>query len=129
MRLALVEPDLREALQVTIGQPVEDEERALDPPDLAKGKGEAVLSRVGGELAQDVRGDDGAGGHGGGEPEDVRPVRADEPLVDATRDHRGELGAGGGRGEGVEPPVGEVADARREAEGGEGGGRGGGGGG
>ena len=36
MRLALVEPDLRAALQVTIGQPVEDEERALDPPDLAQ---------------------------------------------------------------------------------------------
>ena len=43
-------------------------------------------------------------------------MRVDEPFVNASCDHRGDLGAGGGWGEGVEPPVGEVANMWREAE-------------
>jgi len=37
--------------QFSIFQPVEGEQRAFEPPQLAQRRGEAVLPRVGGELA------------------------------------------------------------------------------
>ncbi len=39
-------------------QPVEDEQRAFDPTQLAKGHGQAILARVAAELAQHLRGGD-----------------------------------------------------------------------
>src|SRR3981189_3692765 len=42
--------------QFSIFQPIEGEQRAFKPPQLAQRRGEAVLPPVGGELAQDQRG-------------------------------------------------------------------------
>ena len=59
VRFALVEPNLGLALQFGVEQPVDDEERPLDPPDLAQRQGKIVLTRIGGELAQELAGRDG----------------------------------------------------------------------
>src|SRR6266853_121291 len=50
--LALVEFLAGLTPQFSIFQPVEGEQRAFEPPQLAQRRGEAVLPRVGGELAQ-----------------------------------------------------------------------------
>ena len=62
--------------QFSIFQPVEGEQRAFEPPQLAQRRGEAVLPRVGGELAQDQRGGHGARTDRGGDPQDLRPMGA-----------------------------------------------------
>ena len=51
-RLALVQPGMHAAAQLDALQPVQDEQRALDATQLAKGDGQAVLARVAAELAQ-----------------------------------------------------------------------------
>jgi len=48
---ALVEFPAGLTAQFRIPQPVEGEQRAFQPPQLAQRRGEAVLPRVGGELA------------------------------------------------------------------------------
>nr|QQM13187.1 hypothetical protein [Klebsiella pneumoniae]CAH0654098.1 Mobilization_integration [Citrobacter youngae] len=48
------------AAQFNTLQPVRDEQRALDPAQLAQGHGQSVLARVAAELAQHQRGGDGA---------------------------------------------------------------------
>ncbi len=48
------------AAQFNTLQPVQDEQRALDPAQLAQGHGQSVLARVAAELAQHQRGGDGA---------------------------------------------------------------------
>jgi len=67
-------------------QPVEGEQRAFQPPQLAQRRGEAVLPRVGGELPQDQGGGHGARMDRGGYPQDFRPMGADERCVDAPGD-------------------------------------------
>ncbi len=48
------------AAQFNTLQPVQDEQRALDPAQLAQGHYQSVLARVAAELAQHQRGGDGA---------------------------------------------------------------------
>ena len=50
MGLAFVQPDLGAALHGGIKQPVDDEERPLDPSDFPQGHGQLVLSGAGCEL-------------------------------------------------------------------------------
>lgn len=90
MGFAFVQSDLGSALEFLIGQPIEDEEGALDAADFAERQGEAVLAGIGRELSQDLRWDDGAGGHGGGQSKDIRPMGPDEHGVNAARDQRRE---------------------------------------
>ena len=54
VRFALVEPALGPTLQFGVEQPVDDEERPFDPPDLAQRQGKTVLARIGGELPQEL---------------------------------------------------------------------------
>ena len=47
MGLTLVETNLGAALHVGIEQPVDDEERPLDPPDFLEGLSQLMLAGVG----------------------------------------------------------------------------------
>ena len=85
-RFALVEFPAGLTAQFRIPQPVEGEQRAFQPPELAQRRGEAVLPRVGGELPQDQRGGHGALMDRGGNPQDFRPMGEDERCVDAPGD-------------------------------------------
>ena len=46
VRFALVEPALGPAPQFGVEQPADDEERPLDPPDLAQRQGKIMLARI-----------------------------------------------------------------------------------
>ncbi|SLS98798.1 Uncharacterised protein [Klebsiella pneumoniae] len=59
------------AAQFNTLQPVQDEQRALDPAQLAQGHGQSVLARVAAELAQHQRGGDGALLDRAGQAQDV----------------------------------------------------------
>ena len=59
-RLTFVQAGMHAAAQFNTLQPVQDEQRALDPAQLAQGHGQSVLARVAAELAQHQRGGDGA---------------------------------------------------------------------
>src|SRR3546814_7850543 len=65
--LALVESGLGAAAQVEIAQPVEHEDRALDPPNLAQGQRQSVLARICGQAAQHSRSGGGAAADRSGE--------------------------------------------------------------
>ena len=104
------------AAQLGFADPVEREQRTLQPSQLAQRGGNAVLPRVGGELAHDQRRRHGAGADGGDDAQDLRPMGADEGDVDAAGDHRFQRGIGGRLAEAVEPAVLQVRDARRELE-------------
>ena len=72
--------------QFRIPQPVQGEHRALQASQLAQRRGEAVLPRVRGELPQYQGGGYGARVDRGGNPQDLRPMGADERCVDAPGD-------------------------------------------
>ena len=55
-RLALIQPRIDAAAQLHALQPIQNEQRALDAPQLAQGDGQAVLARIAAELAQHQRG-------------------------------------------------------------------------
>ncbi len=55
-RLTFVQAGMHAAAQFNTLQPVRDEQRALDPAQLAQGHGQSVLARVAAELAQHQRG-------------------------------------------------------------------------
>ena len=50
----LLSPNLRPAPQFGVEQPVDDEDRPFDPPELAQRQGKIVLAGIGGELAQEL---------------------------------------------------------------------------
>ena len=64
---SLVETSLGAPAQVEIAQPVEHEDRAFDPPDLAQGQRQPVLAWVSGQSAQHRRCGGGAAADRGGE--------------------------------------------------------------
>ena len=98
-------------------QPVEREQGALDAADLAQRQREAVLPRIGAEAPQHQGRADHAGARprpraAAGRPSGSRSGRSSDPAGDERRERRpSRRGA-----EGVEPALGEVRDARREAE-------------
>ncbi len=104
------------AAQLDALQPVQDEQRALDTPQLAQGHGQAVLSRVAAEFAQHQRGRNRALLDRGGQPQNLVPMGADVLDVERAADHRFERVIGGIALRDVELGVAQVADARREAE-------------
>lgn len=55
-RLALIQPRMDAAAQLHALQPIQNEQSALDAPQLAQGDGQAVLARIAAELAQHQRG-------------------------------------------------------------------------
>lgn len=115
--LALVQPGVHAPTQLHALQPVQDEEGALDAAKLAQRNGQAVLAGVAAELAQHQRCRDGALLDGGGQAQDVVPVGADGAQVQplgADRGFQGGVARLALRDEQFR--VGEVADARREAQ-------------
>ena len=115
-RLALVQPGMHAAAQLDALQPVQDEQRALDAPQLAQGDGQAVLAWVAAELSEHQGGRHRALLDRGGQPQDFVPMGADVLDVERAADHRLERVIGGIALRDVELGVAQVADARREAE-------------
>lgn len=76
-RLSFVEPGLGTPAQVDVAQPVEHEDRAFDPTDLAQRQGKAVLAWIGGQPAQHRGGGDGAAADRSDEPEQLVPMVSD----------------------------------------------------
>lgn len=70
--------------QISIVEPVEHEQGALDPPDFAQGAGDGVLARIAGKLAQHHRCADGAGTDRGGKPQRIVPVLLDGAQIDRS---------------------------------------------
>jgi hypothetical protein len=97
-------------------QPVQDEQRALDAPQLAQGHSQTVLARITAEFAQHQRGRHRALLDRRGQPQDFIPMGADMLDVERAADHRLERVIGGFALGDVELGVAQVADARREAE-------------
>lgn len=85
LRLALVQ--LARGLAALLGpfDPVEREQRALDPPYLTQRQRQAVRARVGAEPFQHHRCAGDAGADRGREPDRVHPVIGDQGLVDRLR--------------------------------------------
>ena len=97
-------------------EPVEHEQRALDPADFAQGQRQPVLAGIGAEALEEERSADRAGAHRCREAQDIIPVGRDQLFVDAPGDERREHRPSAGRPEGVEPALGQVGDARGEIE-------------
>ncbi len=93
-----------------------DEQRALDPAQLAQGHGQSVLARVAAELAQHQRGGDGALLDRAGQAQDVVPVGTHVLDVQGAADQRAQRRVGLHALRHVQLGFAEVADARREAE-------------
>ena len=82
------------AAQFNTLQPVRDEQRALDPAQLAQGHGQSVLARVAAELAQHQRGGDGALLDRAGRAQDVVPVGTHVLDVQGAADQRAQRRVG-----------------------------------
>ena len=54
MSLALVQAGVGPVLHIGVEQPVDDEERSLEPSDFAESDGQFVLARIGRELSQQL---------------------------------------------------------------------------
>ena len=115
-RLTFVQAGMHAAAQFNTLQPVQDEQRALDPAQLAQGHGQSVLARVAAEFPEHQRGRHRALLDRGGQPQDFVPMGADVLDVERAADHRLERVIGGIALRDVELGVAQVADARREAE-------------
>lgn len=114
--LAFVQFSRGLAAERRVFQPVQGEQRPLDAPDLTQRQGQPVLPRVGAEALQhEGRGYD-AGSDRGGQPQQVLPMRLDQPFIDLAGDERLQVRPCRGRAEGVEPPVMQIRNTRREAE-------------
>ena len=109
VRLALVQTAVAAAAEGGILEPIEREEGALDPAELAQRLGEAVLARVGGELLQHDRGGDRAELDGCGQAQELVPALLHEVDLDRAGDERFQAPVVGGPLQDVEAPVGEVA--------------------
>ncbi len=115
-RLTFVQAGMHAAAQFNTLQPVRDEQRALDPAQLAQGHGQSVLARVAAELAQHQRGGDGALLDRAGQAQDVVPVGTHVLDVQGAADQRAQRRVGLHALRHVQLGFAEVADARREAE-------------
>lgn len=82
--LALVEDGAGTTPLLRIVEPVEQEQGALNPPDLAQRAGDRVLTRKACQLSQHDRCADRADPDRGGEPQRFLPVFLDRANVDRT---------------------------------------------
>ena len=114
--LALVEPSLDAAAQFDVLQPVEGEQAAFNPPQLAQRHGQAVLARVAAEFPEHQRGGHRTLPDGGRQTQDFIPMGADGLGIDPAPDERRERRVITGLAGDEQPLVGQVADAWREAK-------------
>lgn len=115
-RLALVQPGMHAATQLDALQPVEDEQRALDPAQLAQRHSQAVLARIAAELAQHQRGGDGALLDRAGQAQDVVPMGANVLDVQGAADQWAQRRVALHALRHIQLGFAEVTDTRREAE-------------
>ncbi len=97
-------------------QPVQDAQRALDPPQLAQGDSQTVLARVAAQFPEHQRGRRGALLDRGGQPQNFVPVVTDMLDVECAADHRFQRVIGGFTFRDVELGVAQVWNARRESK-------------
>ena len=104
------------APQFGILNPVEHEERTLQPSQLPQCCRHAILPRVGGELPHDHREGHGAAADGRDDTEDIRPVGANQGHIDSSGDEGFKGWIIGRFAEAIEAPVLQVRDAWCEQE-------------
>jgi len=85
-RFALVELDGRLSPESRKLEPVEHEQRALDPTDFAQGQSQPVLARIGAEALEKQRSARCAGSDRYRETQNVIPMCCDQPFIDAPGD-------------------------------------------
>ena len=86
MRFAFVEADLRPPLHVSVKNPVDQEQRSLDPAYLAQGQGQIVLPGIGRQFAEQLAGGDPAAVDRCDAAEQIGPVGYDDVLAYFTGD-------------------------------------------
>lgn len=106
MRFAFVEADLRPSLHVSIKDPVDQEQRTLDPAYLAQRQSQVVLPGIGRQFAKQLAGGDPAAVDRGDTAEQIGPVGDDDVLAYFTGDEFSQLGWRPPRIENVEAPGG-----------------------
>jgi len=115
-RFALVEFHGRLPPQSWQLEPVEHEQRALDPSDFAKGQRQAILAGISSQALEEERSADRSGANRCREAQDIIPVGRDQLSVDAPGDERFEHRPSACWSKGVEAPLCQVGNARGEIE-------------
>jgi hypothetical protein len=87
-RLAFIQLCRGLAPQARQLEPVEHEQRALDPSDFAQGQRQPVLAGVGAEALEEERGAGRSGANRGREAQGIVPVGCDQLFADAPGDKR-----------------------------------------
>jgi hypothetical protein len=119
-RLAFVEAGIRSPPQRRVADPVQGEEGAFEPADLAERLGQRILFGISREPPHQCRRRNGSGLDRRREAQGFVPILADDAEVDGVSDHRGQGGIGGvtvgaqpsrpsslRRASGSEPPLGQ----------------------
>jgi hypothetical protein len=88
--LTLVQSALRTPPKVDVADPLQHEQASLEATGLAQRDRQAVLTGVGGQLAEHRRGGHRARANGGRKPQQLVPVRRDVVDLDRRVDHRRE---------------------------------------
>src|SRR5205085_7688110 len=115
-RFALVEFHGRLPPQSWQLEPVEHEQRALDPSDFAKGQRQAILAGISSQALEEERSADRSGANRCREAQDIVPVGCDQLFVNAPGDKRFEHRPSACWSKGVEAPLCQVGNARGEIE-------------
>ena len=71
---------------VSVEEPFDDEESALDAADFTERQGQLMLARIGGELLEQLTGRHDACHHGGCGPQHAGPVLDDKAFADLVAD-------------------------------------------
>ncbi|OQA28571.1 MAG: hypothetical protein BWY57_03490 [Betaproteobacteria bacterium ADurb.Bin341] len=77
---------MRPPLHVSVKNPVDQEQRSLDPAYLAQGQGQIVLPGIGRQFAEQLAGGDPAAVDRGDAAEQIGPVGDDDVLAYFTGD-------------------------------------------
>ena len=85
---AFVEAGVTALAQIEIRQPLQGEQRSLDPPECAQGTLQGAAGARGRKLAQDDRRDDRAGLDRGLKPHEFGPLAGDRHGFDGIADQR-----------------------------------------
>ena len=113
--LALVQADVDAPAKLHILQVFQREEGAFEPAEFPQRQGQAVLPRIGPELAEHERRRDGALLDRGRQAQDLVPVGRDLLGVERRADEALQRRVAVRFLDGGEPLVGQVANARRES--------------
>ena len=113
-RLALVEAGIRSPPQSRIADPVEGEEGAFEPSDLAERFRQRILFGISREPTHQRRRRDGSRLDRRREAQRLVPVFADATKIDGSADHGVQGGVSGAAVGDIQSAIGKIANARRE---------------